>query len=128
MQYPRKQSQNEQLSQFSDKRDDKEACEKICRLKLEFYNIDRKKKNITRRNFDSIIMHPNFMHFCQKISFKSILERFASASLHFGTALSKFKCICLFLSSILFFLLSLSLFKELYAIRRPKKRFFINFL
>ena len=32
-------------------------------------------------------MHPNFMHFRQKISFKSVLESFATVSGHLRTAL-----------------------------------------
>ena len=58
----------------------------IYRLKLEFYNTDRKMKNILRHIFISIIMRPNFMHCRQKISFKSALESFASNSWHLKTA------------------------------------------
>ena len=64
------------MSQFSDKSDVKEAREKTYRLKLEFYNTDRKMKNINRRIFTSVIMHLIFMHFRKKISFKSALEIF----------------------------------------------------
>ena len=68
------------MSQFSDKSDEKMASEKTYWLKLEFYNTDRKMKNITRRFFISVTTHPNFMHFRRKVSFKSALEKFASVS------------------------------------------------
>ena len=63
-------------SQFSDKSDEKMAFEKTYWLKLEFYNTDRKMKNIITCVFISISMHPNFVHFRQKISFKSTLVSF----------------------------------------------------
>ena len=58
-------------------------------LKIVFYNTDRKVKSITKRIFISVIMHPNFMHFPQKTSFKSALESFASVDGHLRTALSR---------------------------------------
>ena len=69
-----------------DKSDGKMVCEKSYQLKLEFYNIDRKMKNVIRPIFISIIMHLNFMHFCQIISFKSALESFTSVNGHLTTA------------------------------------------
>ena len=45
-------------------------------------------KSIINCIFISIIMHPNFMHFRQKISLKNALESFASVSGHLRTALS----------------------------------------
>ena len=62
-QFSRKQNENEHLSQISDKSNEKVAHEKTYWLKLEFCYTDRKMKNIIRRIFSSIIMHPNFMHF-----------------------------------------------------------------
>ena len=56
-------------------------------LKLEFYNANRKIKRIIRCIFISIIMHPNLMHFHQKINFKSVLEIFTPVSGHLRTAL-----------------------------------------
>ena len=61
--------------------------EKTYLVKLEFYNTDRKMKSIIRCIFISIIMHPNFMHFRQKISFKSALEIFIPVNGHFRIAL-----------------------------------------
>ena len=79
------------MRQFSDKRDEKVARHKIYQLKLEFYNTDRKMKNTNRRAFISITMHPNFMQFRQKISFKSTLEVFSSLNKHLKTALNSNK-------------------------------------
>ena len=84
-----KQSQNEHLSQISDKRDEKVVHEKTYLMELEFYNTDGKIKNIIRCIFISIIMHTNFMLFRQKISFKSALECFASVSAYFRRAFHK---------------------------------------
>ena len=61
------------------------ASEKTYRLKLEFYNTVRKMKNFIERIFISMTMHPNFMHFRQKISFKSALKSFASVNGHLRT-------------------------------------------
>ena len=44
-----KQSPNEHLSPFSDKNDEKMPREKTYWLELQFYNTDRKMKNIIRR-------------------------------------------------------------------------------
>ena len=63
------------------------AREKTYRLKLDFYNTDREMKNTIRRIFPSIIMHPIFMHFRSKISFRSALESFALVSGHLKTVL-----------------------------------------
>ena len=63
-------------------------CEGIYLLKFEFYNTDRKMKSIFRHIFISVIMHPNFMHFRQKISFKSVLEICTPVSGHLRTALN----------------------------------------
>ena len=60
---------------------------KIYWLNLEFYNTDRKMKNIIWRIFISIIMHPNFMHLRHKINFKIVLESFVSVSGHLRTVL-----------------------------------------
>ena len=87
-QYLRKLSQNKHFCQFSDKSDEKVVREKTYLLKLEFYNTDRKMKSIIRCIFISIIMHPNFIHFRQKISFKSALEIFSPVNGHSRTALS----------------------------------------
>ena len=57
-------------------------------LKFEFYNTDRKMKRTIRCIFISIIMHPNFMCFRQKISFKSALKIFTPVSGHLRTALT----------------------------------------
>ena len=76
------------MSQFFDKSDEKVVREKIYLLKLELYNTDRKMKNIIRGIFGSVITHPNFMHFSQKISFKSALEIFTPISGHLRTALN----------------------------------------
>ena len=54
-----------------------------------FCNTGRKTKNSIRRIFISIIMHPNFMQFRQKISFKTALEIFTPVSEHLRTALRK---------------------------------------
>ena len=65
--------------------------EKTHQPKLKFYNADRKMKNIiTLCIFTSVIMHPNFMHFRLKNSFKSFkaLENFASLNGHSRIALS----------------------------------------
>ena len=78
-------NQNEHLIQYSNKKSEKLAREKTYWLKLEFYNTDRKVKNIIRRISISIIMHPSFMQFCHKISFKSALETFTSFSSHLRT-------------------------------------------
>ena len=78
--YIRKNSQNAHLGQFSNKRDEKVVCKKTYLLKLEFYNTERKMKNIIRRIYTLIIMNPNFMHFCQKISSKRALGSFISVS------------------------------------------------
>ena len=83
------QSQNEHLCQFSDKRDEKVVREKTYLLKLEFYNTDRKMKSIIGCIFISIIMHPDFMHFRQKVNFKSALEIFTSVSGHWRTGLTE---------------------------------------
>ena len=57
------------FEQFSNKSDEKMVREKICCLKLEFYNGDRKnKKNVIWRIFISLIMHASFMHFWQKVN------------------------------------------------------------
>ena len=74
-------------SQFSDKREEKVIRENTFLLKLDFCNADRKMKNIIRCIFISIIMHPNFVHFRQKISFKRALENFTPVSGHSKTAL-----------------------------------------
>ena len=76
------------MSQFSDKRDEKVVRENTYLLKLEIYNIDRKMKSIIRGIFISIIMYPNFMHFRQKINFKSELETCTLVSGHLKTALN----------------------------------------
>ena len=70
-----KRGQIEHLSHFSNKSEEKFACE-TYRLKLEFYNTNRKIKNVNRRIFNSIIMHPNSMNFCHKSKLKSALESF----------------------------------------------------
>ena len=75
------------LCQFSVKSKEKVACEKTYQSKLEFYNTDRKMKNSIRRIFISIIMHPNFMYFYQKISFKSVLKIFTPVYGQLRTAL-----------------------------------------
>ena len=51
------------MNQFLDESDEKVVREKTYCLKLEFYNTDRKMKNIIRRNFTAIIMQPNFIDF-----------------------------------------------------------------
>ena len=71
----------------------KKAREKTYRLKLEFYNADRKMKNIIRLIFISLIMRPIFMHFRQKINFKIALESFSSVSAHLQTA---FNTLCIY--------------------------------
>ena len=58
-------------------------------LKLEFYNSDRKMRSTIRCIFISIIMHPNFLYFCQKVSFKSELEIFTPVSKHSKIALNQ---------------------------------------
>ena len=78
--FEKKQSLNEHLRLFSDKSGERMVREKTYRLKLEFYNTDRKMKSIIRRVFFSIIMHLNFMHFRLKVSFKSTLKSFPSVS------------------------------------------------
>ena len=78
------------MRKFSDKRDEKEARKKTYRLKLEFYNTDKKMKNIIRLIFISMIMHPNFMHFRQKISFKCALEIFTPVNGYLRTASRKY--------------------------------------
>ena len=83
-QYLKKQSQNEHLCQFSDKRDEKVVHDKIYLLKFEFYNTDRKMKSTIGCIFISIIMYPNFMCFRQKISFKK-----RSVRGHLRTALTQ---------------------------------------
>ena len=80
----RKWCQNVQLS---NKNTEKVALAKTYRLRLEFNNIDRQTENVIRRNFILTITHTNFMHFRQKISFKSALESYASFSGHLRTAL-----------------------------------------
>ena len=60
------------------------ANENTYHLKLELYNIDRKMKNIIRCIFISMIMHQNFPHFRQKISYKRVIESFTSVSGHFA--------------------------------------------
>ena len=50
-QYLRKLSQNKHFCQFSDKSDEKVAPKKTYRFKLEFYNTDRKIKNVIRHIF-----------------------------------------------------------------------------
>ena len=85
----KKHSQNEHLNQFSDKSDEKVAREETYLLKLKFYNTDRKMKSIVRRIFISKIVHPNFMHFRQKISFKRALEIFIPVSGLLRTALNE---------------------------------------
>ena len=77
------------LNQFSDKSDKNLIRKKTHLLKLEFCNADRKMKGIIRCIFISIIIHPNFIHFCQKISFKSALEIFTPVRGHLRTALKK---------------------------------------
>ena len=77
--------------QFSGKGDEKVVHEKTYLLKLEFYNTDRKMKSIIRCIFISLIMHPNFMHFRQKISFKNALEIFTPVSGQLRTALREIK-------------------------------------
>ena len=64
------------------------VSEKTYPLKLAFYNTDRKIKNIIRRIFNSIIMHPNFMHFRQKIRFTSALENFTPVNGYLRTDLN----------------------------------------
>ena len=73
---------------FREKMNKKVAHEKTYRLKLEFYNTERKMKNIIRRIIISIIMYPNFIQFRQKISFKSALEIFTPVNMYFITALN----------------------------------------
>ena len=50
-------------------------------LKLGFYYIliEKWKRHI----FTTILMHPNFIHFCQKIIFKGALGSFSLVSDHF---------------------------------------------
>ena len=83
----KKRSQNEPFRQFSDKINEKVEREKTYLLKLEFYNTDRKMKSTIRCIFISIVMHPNFMHFREKINFKSALEFFTPVSGHSRTVL-----------------------------------------
>ena len=53
------------FSQFSDKSEEKVAREKNLSAETRvLHNTDRKMKDIIRRIFASIIMHPNFIHFC----------------------------------------------------------------
>ena len=68
-------------------RDKKVKREKRHLLKLEFYNANRKMKGIISCVFISIIMHPNFMHFRQKMSFKIALQIFNSVCVHLRTSL-----------------------------------------
>ena len=71
-----------------DKNDEKVVHEKTYRMKLEFYDTDRKMENVSGYIFISIIMHPNLkMHFRQKISFKSALKAFSSLSGYLRTVL-----------------------------------------
>ena len=76
------------MIRFLDKSNEKGVQEKAYLLKLKFYNADRKMKSDIRCIFISIIMHPNFMQFRQKISFKSV-EVFAPVSEHLKTALNE---------------------------------------
>ena len=83
----KKQGQDDHLRQFSDNYDEKVAREKTYLLKLKFDNTDRKMKRIIKRIFISIVMHPNLLHFRQKISFKSALEILTPVSRHLRIAL-----------------------------------------
>ena len=86
-----KQSQNESLESIFGKSDEKMVHEKTYLLKLEFYNTDRKMKSTIRCSFISMIMHPDFMHFRQKISFKNALEIFSPVSGHLRTTALRIK-------------------------------------
>ena len=83
----KKQSQNEHLSQFSDKSDEI-VREKTYLLKLEFYNTDRKMKSTIRCIFISIITNPNFMHFRPKNKLKKCVRNFYSSQWAFENSLN----------------------------------------
>ena len=67
------------------------------KVKLEFYNTDRKVKSTIRCIFMSIIIHRYFMHFYQKTTIKSALEIFTPICGHLKTILKKC-CFFFFLS------------------------------
>ena len=67
--------QRKRLIVFSDGSDEKKAFDTTHQMKLEFFYIDRKMKNITRRFYILFAKCPCFIHIRQKkIGFKSILE------------------------------------------------------
>ena len=85
--YSRKQSQNEHLSLFSDKCDEKEACEKTYPMKLEFYNNDGKMKNIIRYIFFHFNKNHAFKFHAH--SSKNKLQKFCFAQWSFENSLNQ---------------------------------------
>ena len=53
---------------------EKEAREIVHELKLEFYYVDRKMKNIIRSNFTLIVVPNNFIYFRVQTGLKCMLE------------------------------------------------------
>ena len=60
---------DENLSRFSKQFDEKVAREKAHRLKLEFYHIDRKMKNIIHDIFISIVTSANSIQYIRNFEF-----------------------------------------------------------
>ena len=73
---------------FRIKNVEKVERKKIYRLKIEFYNTDRKTKNVFKHVFTRIDMPTNLIRFCEKKKkLETALEYFASIDGHSGIVL-----------------------------------------
>ena len=90
--FSRKSCQNERFVQFSYIKSEKVACLESHCLKFGSDYICRKnEKNVIRRIFSSIVIPANFIHFRQRIGFKSALGNFSLLSGLMRTALTCLK-------------------------------------